>query len=57
MVTAYSERAIHLVQDLKANMLVMTDIMTPEQYVLDINKKTTFIRSCFWLFDLDIKTL
>ena len=37
-------------------MLVGTDIMTPEQFVLDLHKKTAFIGSCFCEFSLDIET-
>lgn len=36
-------------------MQIGIDIMTQEQFVLDFNKKTAFIRSCFCLFDLDIE--
>lgn len=49
--------AVYLVEELKANMQVGIDIMMQEQFVLDFNKKTAFIRSCFCLFDLDIKIL
>ncbi len=54
-VIAYIQHEIHLVEELKANMLAGTDIMMPEQFVLDFNKKTAFIGSCSCLFDLDIK--
>ncbi len=54
-VIVHIRREIHLVEELKANMLVGTDIMTPEQFVLDLNKKTAFIGSCSYSFDLDIE--
>lgn len=53
---AYIQREVHLVPDLKANMLVKSNIMTPEQFVLDLKKKTAFIKSCFCEFNLDIET-
>lgn len=37
-------------------MLVGTDIMIPEQFILDLNKRTAFIRGCYFLFDLDKET-
>lgn len=55
LVTAHIRREIHLVLDLKANMLVGTNIMTPEHFVFDVNKKTAFIGSCSCLFNLDIE--
>ena len=54
-VTAHIRREIHLVEELKANMLVGTEIMTPELFVLDLSKKTAFIGSCSYSFDLDIE--
>lgn len=42
-------------EDLKANMLVGTDIMTREHFVLDLKKKTAFIGSCSCAFDIDIE--
>ncbi len=56
LVTAHIRREVYLVPDLKANMLVGTNIMTPEQFVLDLHKKTAFIGSCFCEFSLDIET-
>ncbi len=46
---------IYLVEEFKANMLVSTDIMTPEQFVLDLSKNTAFIGSYSCSFDLDIE--
>lgn len=37
---------IHLVEDLKANLLIGNDIMSPENFVIDIEKRTTLIKSC-----------
>lgn len=56
LVTAHIRREVHLVPDLKSNMLIETDIMTPKQFVLDLSKKSAFIGSCFYKFNLDIKT-
>lgn len=55
--TAHIRRKIYFIPDLKANILVKTNIMTLEQFVLDFNKKTAFIESCFYEFNLDIKIL
>ena len=52
---AHIRREIHLVQELKINMLIDTDIMISKQFVLDLSKKTASINSCSCLFDLDIK--
>ena len=41
-VKAHIWREIHLVKELKANMLIGTDIMTPEQFVLDLSTKNSF---------------
>ena len=46
---------IHLVEELKANMLVSTDIMMPEQFVPDLNQKTAIVRSYSCSFNLDIE--
>ena len=37
---------IHLVEGLRANLLIGNDIMLPENFVIDIEKKTTLIESC-----------
>lgn len=37
---------IHLVGGLRANLLIGNDIMSPENFVIDIEKKSTLIRSC-----------
>lgn len=37
-------------------MLVKTNIITWEQFLLDFNKKTAFIESYFCLFNLNIET-
>lgn len=36
---------IHLVKDLKANLLVGTDIISPEGFVIDVKGKSAFIES------------
>ena len=37
---------IHLVEGLRANLLIGNDIILPENFVIDIEKKTTLIGSC-----------
>lgn len=37
---------IHLVEGLRANLLIENDIMSPENFVIDIEKKTALIGSC-----------
>ena len=37
---------IHLVEDLKANLLIGNDIMSPEGFVIDVKGKSALIRSC-----------
>lgn len=39
-------REIHLVKDLKANMLMGNDILGPERIILDMGKGNAFIGSC-----------
>ena len=43
-------------EDLKTNMLVGTDIMTPGHLVLDLKQETAFIGSCSCAFNIDIET-
>ena len=45
-VQACIRREIHLVKGLKANILIGTDILTPEQFVLDLKKGVAVIGSC-----------
>lgn len=37
---------IHLVEGLRANLLIKNDIMLSENFVINIKKKTTLIGSC-----------
>ena len=37
---------IHLVDSLRANLLIGNDIMSPENFVIDIDKRSTLIGSC-----------
>lgn len=37
---------IHLVDGLRANLLIENDIMSPENFVIDIDKRSTLIGSC-----------
>lgn len=52
---AHIRHEIFLIKELKANMLVNIDIIISEQFILDLSKKTAFIRSYSCFFDLDIK--
>lgn len=45
-VKACFRREIHLVSDLKANVLIGTDILTPENFILDFKKGVAVIGSC-----------
>lgn len=48
---------IYLVEKLKTNMLVGTNIIMLKQLILDFSKKTVFIESYFCSFDIDIEIL
>lgn len=37
---------IHLVKDLRANLLIDNDIILPEGFIIDIKKRSVLIRSC-----------
>lgn len=45
LVYALLRSEIHLVKGLKANLLIGNDIMLPKNFVIDIKKKTTLIKS------------
>ena len=45
-VLACITREIHIVDGLKANMLIRNDVLGPEEFVIDINKKKAYIGSC-----------
>ena len=47
-------REIHLVDDLKANLLVGTDILGPEKIAIDLGKREAFIGSCNVTVPIDI---
>lgn len=55
LIKAYIYWEIYLIEDLKANILVETDIITLKYFILILNKKTAFIRSCFCIFDINIE--
>lgn len=42
---AFVKYEIHLVESLKANLLIRNNIISPGNFVIDIKKKTTFIGS------------
>ena len=47
-------REVHLVEELKANFLVGTDILGPEQISIDLGKKEAHIGSCGVTIPIDI---
>ena len=40
------QREFHIVNDLRAKMLIGNDIITPEGIVIDVAEKTARVRSC-----------
>lgn len=46
---------IYLLKKLKANMLVSINIIMPKQFDFNLNRKTAYIKSYSYLFNLDIK--
>lgn len=53
---ALIQREIHLVKDLKANMLIGNDIITPEGIVMDTRKQEANIRSCGVTVPLEVRS-
>lgn len=47
-------REIHLVKDLKANILLGTDILGPEQFSIDLGRKEATIGSCDVIIPINI---
>ena len=48
-------RKIHLIDDLKINMLIENDILELESFIIDVSKKTTTINNCEIIIDLFIR--
>ena len=46
---------IHLVEGLRANLLIGNDIILPENFVIDIEKKTTLIGSCKVIIPISVR--
>lgn len=46
---------IYLVKDLGANLLIRNDIMSPEDFVLDVKEKKTLINSCEVTISIDAR--
>ena len=47
----------HIVEKLKANILVGTDVLAPEQMILDLGKREAFIGSCRVTIPIQTRTL
>lgn len=47
-------REVHLVQDLKTNILLGSDVLCPECFVIDLDKKEALIGSCQVTIPIDI---
>lgn len=54
-VQAHIRREVHLVDELKANILIRTDVLGPEEVVLDLGKKKAFIGSCKVTIPIQVK--
>lgn len=46
---------IHLVEDLKANLLIGNNIISPESFVIDVKGKNALIGSCGVTVPIDVK--
>ncbi len=55
-VMAKITREVHLVDDLKANMLVGNDLLGPERVTIDVAKKSAYIGSCDTTIEVEVKT-
>lgn len=55
VVFARIDRKLHLVDELKANMLIGNDIIGPEEISIDIAGQTAFIFSCGVRISIDAK--
>ena len=47
-------REIHLVNNLRAKMLISNDIISPEQIIIDIANKSARIGSCYMNIKINI---
>lgn len=45
----------HLINELKVNLLLRTDILGPKQVLLDLEKRKAFIRSCNITIPIKVK--
>lgn len=46
---------IHLVKDLRANLLIDNNIMSPESFVIDVKEKSALIESYDMTIPIDIR--
>ncbi len=46
---------IHLVEDRRANLLIGNNIMSPENFIIDVKRKSVFIESCGVTVPIDTK--
>lgn len=49
-------REVHLVDDLKANMLIGNDLIGPEGITIDVASKSAYISSCGLTVPVEVKT-
>lgn len=46
---------IHLVKDLRANLLISNNIISPERIIINLEKKTALIGACKVIIDVNTK--
>lgn len=46
---------IHFVEDLRANLLISNNIMSPEGFIIDVKGKNTLIGSCGVIVPIEAK--
>jgi hypothetical protein len=49
-------REIHIIENLKANMLIENDVLDSEEFVLDVSNKSVYIKSCNIIIELKIRS-
>lgn len=54
-VYAYLTCKIHLVKGLRASLLIGNNIMSPKNFIIDVNRKSVFIRSCKVTVPIDVR--
>lgn len=54
-VYAFLTNEIHLVKCLRANLLIANNIMSPKSFIIDVKRRSIFVRSCGITVSIDIK--